>query len=155
MSPREYNIILLLADGYAIPFNSRSHPIETTWHHKVPMTQSPFKFEPTVNGSVPTFLALPTIAPKPSSSPKILSRGFLNPGDALGEAGFIESSDTPNRAQYHVNSNWASLPAIDYVGFVGPSAKLQDVSEMLPFLRSMLQLSGQPQTNYFAAKESA
>lgn len=64
--------------------------------------------------------------------------------------GYIEESDTPNRVQYLTGSQFPNLPPMDYVAFAGPSATFVNVTNLLPFIRAMLQLSGQPHTHYLA-----
>ena len=120
------------ADGYLLPWNKRSHPIEINWHHKVPLRRSPAHVEN---------------LPSPDR--------IVSPGDEINADGFIDEADTPNRVQYLSGNQFPDLPPIDYVAFVGPSAIFSGVRKMLPFLQAMLQLSGQPHTQYFARDETS
>ena len=116
------------ADGYFVPWTTRSHPIETTWHRNVDVRRRPYR----LNGSQLL----------PSSVNEVNSEGF------------IDEADAPNRVQYMTGAQFPSLPPMDYVAFVGSSAVFPGVRSLLPFLQSMLQISGQPHTHYLARDET-
>ena len=114
------------ADGYLLPFTEKTHPLNATWDLGVPFRRRPhIRNNPTPGAS---FVA----------------------GDEVNEAGYVEEADAPNRVQYLTGAQFPDLPPMDYVAFVGPSASFPGVQKLLPFLRSMLKLSGQPHTHYFA-----
>jgi hypothetical protein len=127
--------VYYFADGYYIPFQKNSHPIEITWHFKAPIYRRPHS---AVN-----------------SSNALVHRLPRRPGDFVNGADYLEEASAPNRVKYVTNNLWANLPAMDYVAFVGPSANFAGVEERLPFLRALLKISGQPQTEYFAARETS
>ena len=111
-----------------LPWTKRSHPIEINWHHNTPTRRRPNLHDAS---------QLP----------------FSSIGEVNSE-GFIDEADAPNRVQYMSGAQFPSLPPMDYVAFVGSSAVFPGVRSLLPFLQSMLQISGQPHTHYFARDET-
>ena len=117
------------ADGYLLPFEKKSHPIEINWHHNVRTRRRPTIFAD--GGSLGS------------------------PDDEINAEGYVDEADAPNRVQYMTGGQFPNLPPMDYVAMVGPSAIFPGVKSLLPFLRAMLQLSGQPHTHYFARDETS
>ena len=112
------------ADGYLLPWNTRSHPIELTWHHKEPIRRQPKRAPPAPRGK-----------PGAPAAAAAAAGAAAAKSDVINAAGFVEEGDAPNRVQYMTGSQWMNLPAIDYLAFAGPSSNFAGVEKLLPFLQ--------------------